>query len=171
MRESVVSLSDYRYNSRYDSKCRMEIQEAVEYILSYKYGDTIPVEKLAKILKINIENEKEYSRFKSQMCRIKNFLIEYGYIIKSIAGVGYYILKPQQISGYCYHTDIDKTLRTLEKSNYILENVDRHNMSDVRKKEHTEIKNLSNDVYHAVGKTINISEYKKNKYQYDNLID
>jgi len=163
--------SDYRYDSRYDSRCKLYIQETVELILNYKYGDTIPFDIVAKSLHFNIEDEKEKSKFNSAMGRIKNFLIEYGYVLRSVRGVGYYILKPKQISGYCYHTYIMRTQNLLEKSDLILKHVDTYDMSDIRKQEHNEVQQLNEDVRHAIYNEILNSDYKKNKDSYNTLKD
>lgn len=167
----VTVLNDARYDSRYDSKYKYEIQEAIEYILSFKYGDTIQFEKLAKILKFNIEDETEKRKFKNQMSRIKNFLIEYGYILKSVVGVGYYILKPQHISGYCYHTYIRRTLNLLEKSGKILKHVDTWSISNIRKQEHKQVSLLNENTMIAINNADATSDYKKHKSEYDLLKD
>lgn len=164
-------MNDYRYDSRYDSRCKMDIQEAVEYILSRNYGDTIPFEKVAKILHYNIEDEKEKKKFKSTMCRIRSFLIEYGYILKSIAGIGYYILKPKQIAGHCYRTYIIKTQRLLGKSNRILTHTDKTEMSDTRIEEHGNVLQLNETLDLKIWETIQSSGYYKRKAYYDNLED
>lgn len=163
--------NDFRYNSRYDSRCKLEIQETVEYVLGCNYGETIPFEKLANILKYNIEDETENKKFKTQMGRVKNFLIEYGYILKSVTNVGYYILKPKQISGFCYHTYIRRTQNLLEKSDRILGHIDTTELSDIRKQEKTEVEELNEQVYHNIGQTIINSNYEHNKETYNNLND
>lgn len=167
----VTVMTDARYDSRYESKYKYELQEVVEYILDHKYGDTIAFEKLANILKFNIEDETEKKKFKNQMARVKNFLIEYGYILKSIAGVGYYILKPQHISGFCYHTYIRRTLNLLEKSDRILQHVDTWEMSNIRKQEHEEMQELNKGTIEAINREDKNSNYKKHKTQYDAIID
>lgn len=164
-------MRNFRYDSRYDSRCKMEIQEAVEYILNKKYGDTIPFETVANILHYNIEDEKEKRKFRSTMARVRNFLIEYGYILKSIIGVGYYILKPKQISGYCYHTYVKKTQSLLEKSDRILQHVDKTELSDIRKEEHNNMLALNETLYEGIGNNIKDSEYEKNKTKYNSLED
>ena len=105
------------------------------------------------------------------MGRIKNFLIEYGYILKSIRGLGYYILKPKQISGYCYHTYIRRTLNLLEKSDKILQHVDTWDLSDLRKQEHQEVQILNKDTISVINSTDRSSDYRKHKEEYDQLKD
>lgn len=97
-----------RYDSNYASEYRERIGELVEFILEKEYGDTILLEEAARILHYNIDDEDELKKFKSTMGRVKNFLIDYGYVLKSISGIGYYILKPKQIASHCYRTYIQK---------------------------------------------------------------
>lgn len=162
---------DFRYDSRYKSLKKQNIQETIEFILKHNYGDTIGFGQLAQILGYNIDDEKEKMKFQSMMGRVKNFLIDYGYILRSVAGVGYYIMKPKQISGYCYHTYIRHTEDLLKKSDRILSHVDLDGLSDIRKEEHTNVVALNYDVFENIDTTIDHSEYIKNKYVYDNLED
>lgn len=158
---------NYRYNTKNEDK----IKDVCEYILDKNYGETIGFEKLAEILKYNIENEQENKRFKNTMSRVKNALIDYGYVLKTITGIGYYILKPKQISSYCYRTYVDKTKVLLEKSDRILKHVDKTEMSGIRKKEHTEMSELNQQIYSEIGLVVEGSEYNKNKHYYNNLND
>lgn len=162
---------NFRYDSTYSSKKKQNIQEMVEYILDKNYGDTIELEKASKILGYNIEDEQEKRKFKSTMVRIKNFLVDKGYILKSITGVGYYILKPKQISGYCYHTYIKKTQVLLEKSDRILQHMDKTSLSEIRKEEYRDVTNLNKTIHSNIIKNINYSDYTKNKSKYDSLND
>jgi len=164
-------MNNYRYDSRYHSQHKRGMQEAIEYILDRNYGDTISNEILAKILKFNIENETEKRKYGAVMGRIKNFLIEKGYILKSITGVGFYILKPKQISGYCYHTYVKRTQVLLEKSDRILTHVDISELSDIRKEEHSNMLKLNQSVSSGIFNNINNSEYEKNKDTYNSLDD
>ena len=166
-----MSKLESRYDSRYNSEYKQRIQELVEYILDKNYGQTISNEELSKILHYNIEIEEEFLKYKSTMGRVKNFLIDYGYILKSIAGVGYYILKPKQIAGYCYRTYIVKTQRLLDKSDRILTHTDKTKLSDIRKEEHSNVLQLNTDVNEGIWKTIQTSGYYKRKTYYENLGD
>lgn len=158
-------------NYRYSSKNENKIKDACDYILDRNYGDTIPFGILADIMKINIEDEQENKRFKSIMGRVKNILIDSGYILKSVAGVGYYILKPKHISSYCYRTYVDRTKRLLEKSERVLKHVDRTELTDIRKKEHEEMQDLNQQLYGEIGLVVEGSEYGKNRAYYNALED
>lgn len=162
---------NFRYDSRYQLLKKQNMQEAIEFILEHNYGDTMSFGQLSTILGYNIDDKEEKMKFRSMMGRIKNFLIEYGYILKGIAGVGYYILKPKQISGYCYHTYIRHTEDLLSKSNRILKNVDKSELSDIRTEEYNSICELNKDVFDNIDNTIDVSKYMQKKSYYDNLED
>ena len=160
-----------RYDSRYNSEYRERIGELVEFITSKNYGETISNEEAGRILHYNIDDEAEFKKYKSTMARVKNFLIDYGYILKSIAGIGYYILKPKQIAGHCYRTYIQRTQGLLEKSNKILTHTDKTELSQVRKEEHSNMLELNTVLDNAIWRTIQASGYYKRKAYYDNLED
>ena len=162
---------NFRYESSYKSEYKQRIQELIEYILSLNYGETIGFSKVAYILKYNIEDEKEYKKFRSTMSRVKNILIDYGYVLKTITNVGYYILKPKQIGNYCYRTYIKRTENLLEKSNRILNHTDKSMLSEVRKEEHENVMNLNLDLINTIDMTIENSSYYSKKNYYDSLED
>ena len=162
---------NFRYDSSYQPEFKQRIQEAVEYILERNYGDTISFSTLGKLLHYNIDDEVENKKFKSTMGRVKNFLIDKGYVLKSIPGVGYYILKPKQISGYCYHTYIRRTENLLNKSGRILSHVAQNELSEIRKEEYENVCDLNSDVINAIDSSIENSKYFNRKNYYDNLED
>ena len=162
---------NFRYDSRYNSLKKRELQETIELILDKDHGETIPFEQLSKLLHYNLDDEQEKRKFRSAMARVKNFLIDYGYVLKTITNVGYYILKPQHISSYCYRTYIDKTKVLLEKSERILKHTDKTKLSDVRKKEHKEMTDLNQQLYGEIGLVVEGSEYGKNRAYYNALED
>jgi hypothetical protein len=158
-----------RYDSRYNSEYKQRIQETVEFILSKSYGATIYFEELAKMLHYNIEDEKGLKKFKSTMARIKSFLIDYGYILKSISGIGYYILKPNQISGHCYRTYVNKSRRLLDKSENILEHTDKTELDEVRTEEYRNMLELNKSLIKGMEEIICASGYYLRKNYYDSL--
>ena len=162
---------NYRYDSSYQSEYKQRIQEVIEFVLEKDYGETISFNTLANILHYNIDDELECKKFKTMMCRIRNFLIDYGYVLKNIVGVGYYILKPKQISGYCYHTYIRKTENLLNKSGRILSHVAKSELSEIRKEEYDNVCELNLDVTNVIDTTIENSKYYSKKNYYDSLDD
>ena len=162
---------NFRYDSRYDSAKKQAIQETVEYILEKDYGETISFNVLGKMLNYNIYDEVEFQRLRALMAKIKNFLIDYGYVLKPVVGIGYYILKPKQISGYCYHTYIRKTTSLLDKSNRILTHTEKDILSDERKEEYNNVLQLNTDANKVINACIDNSVYISNKNYYDSLED
>lgn len=158
-------------NYRYRSMREEQIKDAVDFILDHDYDSTIEFTELAQIMRFNISDEKEERKFKSTMSRVKNILIDHGYVLKTVIGIGYYILKPKHISGYCYRTYIDRTKSLLEKSDRILRHVDRTQLSDVRKAEHTQMQDLNQQIYGEIGLMVEGSEYGQNRYYYNSLKD
>ena len=160
-------IRNYRYNSAKEKVA----QELEEEILSMNYWDTISLYKAAKILGYNIDDEIEKRKFQSMMNKIKNNLIEHGYILKSITGVGFYILKPTQIASYTYRTYIIRPLRLFEKAERILTHTEKTKLVDDRLKEYKEVNELNKILYKTVNDNIDESEYFKNKNYYDSLKD
>lgn len=162
---------NFKYESRYNSEFSQRISELIEYVLDLEYGSIIEFSKIANMLHYNIEEEKELRKFRSTMARIKNILIDYGYVLKTITNVGYYILKPKQISGYCYHTYIRRTENLLAKSNRILSHTETYELSAERMKEYQEACDLNADLITNIANTIEDSSYYNNKNHYDSLED
>jgi hypothetical protein len=76
---------EFRYNGEYESAKKQHIQETVEYILDKGYGQTLTHSELGKILHYNIDDEEEFDKYRSTMGRIKNFLLQYGFVLKGIS--------------------------------------------------------------------------------------
>ena len=95
----------------------LEKENIRNYIMKKQFGDTIVFKDLQQFTEYDLNNEYENYKFKTTIMRfVKDELIQEGYILKSIRGVGYYILKQNQISSYTYRTYIKKPLRYLDKA-------------------------------------------------------
>lgn len=161
----------YRVEFQNFNKYKYTKQEAINYIVDKGYGETILFEELGKIFNLSTTYEPDFIKLKQVVGRLKPILIPYGIVLKTIVNVGWYILKPKQISGYCYHAYIRKTEKMLEKSERILSHVDQTKLSNIRIQEHNEVKELNKDLSSKIEKTIDESKYIKNRYKYDNLDD
>lgn len=159
------------FNYRYSSSKEQYIVRFIECVVERGYGETITLEETGKLLQYNIEDEHELKKMKSVMCRIKNYLIDRGYVLKSIVGVGYYIMKPKQIPNYVYRTYTLRTLRLIEKQDRILAHTPISDLSVVRQEENSQIKDLTKVTYEAINKSIDESEYFKNRAFYNGLDD
>jgi len=162
---------NFRYEGERNSQYKQKISECVEYILDKKYGDTLSHEELSHILGYNINDEMAEKQYKSSMARVKNILLQFGYVLKSISGIGFYILKPTQISQHCYRTYVKSASRMYEKSEYILEHTDKSSMSDIRKEEIENMMKMNNKLITNMWDTIKESAYYSRKTVYDNLED
>ena len=132
----------------------------VKYILNKDYGETIKYEELQPYTKYNLSDETESYIFKSSvMSRVKNILIEYGYVLRSIKYVGYYILKPNQIQSYTYRNYIKKPLKTFMKAECILNNTNTRKLETEELIRHQLTVELSRNLIDETNKIINSKEY------------
>lgn len=151
-----------------DSGKRRQAEDVIEYILdNYKYGQTIPDSELAKILGYNITYTEQYKNYKVFMTKIKNELIMFNYILKAISGVGYYILRPEHIVGHCYNTYVKASQRKLDKSLEVSGHIDKTELSDGRKEEITNFRELNGQLIDAMDQLINRSMYIKRADTYE----
>ena len=163
--------NDFRYEQTYESKKKQNIQETVEYILSKDYGTTVENAELAKLLGYNIDTEEEFIKYRNMMTKVRNFLLQYGYVLKTVTGIGYYILKPAQISRHCYKAYIKRAGRLYDKSAFVLDKVDQSELTHTRKEELENIKNLNEQLIETTDKVLLESKYYSRKNYYDNLND
>lgn len=112
----------------------------------------------------NLSDEFESYKFKSSiMQKVKNELIENGYVIKSIRGIGYYILKQNQIQSYTYRTYIKKPLRHLKKAEIILNNTKTSLLNKKELEKHQLTNKLNKDLINITETLINAKEYEQIK--------
>lgn len=150
------------------SKYEVNTELALEYILTRKHGETIPYVTLANILRFSLQDEQQEKIFKRRMSKIKNILIDYGYVLKSVGGVGYYILKPNQISSFTFRNYIVKPQKAYEKAKRILNHVDTTKLNEIGKEEHRYAKELAENIAETTENTIYNSNYWNNKILYEN---
>ena len=162
---------NFRYEGEYESKYKQKISEAIEYILEKNYGDTLLHNDIAKILGYNIDDEVEEKKYKTMMGRIKNILLQYGYVLKSLNGIGFYILKPTQVSQHCYRTYVKRAGRMYDKSEFVLEHIVKTDMSDDRKEEIQNMMAMNKLLIENVWNTIKESVYYSRKDYYNSLED
>ena len=150
------------------SKYEINTELALEYILTRKHGETIPYATLANILRFSLQDEQQEKIFKRRMSKIKNILIDYGYVLKSVGGVGYYILKPNQISSFTFRNYIVKPQKAYEKAKRILNHVDKTKLNEIGREEHRYAKELAENIAETAENTIYNSNYWNNKILYEN---
>jgi hypothetical protein len=160
---------NFRFEQDRESKKKQYKQEVIEYILEKPYGVTIGHEQLASMLHYNIDDEEEYHKYKTLMQSIKNWLLGRGRVLRSVPNVGYYILKPSQVSQHCYRTYIKSAGRLYDKSAYVLDRTDKTELSDIRKEEIHNMIQLNKQLIDNAWNTIQESAYYSRKQVYDNL--
>jgi hypothetical protein len=143
----------------------------MEYILDKNYGETVLHSDLCKLLGYNQVNDEEFKKYKVTMSRVKNLLLQFGKVLRSINGIGYYILKPKQISNHCYRTYIKSASRMYNKSKFILDRVDYTELTKDRIEELQNMLELNKNLIENVDKMITESTYYSRKDYYDNLDD
>ena len=153
-------------NYRYNSKNELIIKDICEFIRTKNYGTIIYYTDITRRIGLNIELEEHKKYFKRLMSKVKNILIDYSYILKSVGGKGYYILKPNQISSFTYRTYITKPQRAYEKAKRILERTDKKDFKKLDKEEYEDITKLNNKLIEVSDYTIFNSNYYKNKEKY-----
>ena len=147
-------------------KKRFETKEIIKYFYSKKFGETIRFEELQQFTHYNLRDEYESYKFKGNVMRkVKNELIENGYVLKSIRKIGYYILKPNQIQSFTYRTYIIKPLKNFEKAEVILNNTKRSNLNEEELKKHKLTQKLNRELKYSTSVLINSQEYSKLKLE------
>lgn len=162
---------NFRYEQINDSENKQRKQELVELILDTNYGNVISLNTIGDILKLNINDELELIKLKRIVGSLKDFLVTRGKVLRSIKGVGYYILKPKEISGYCYRNFIKKSQRTLDKSMFVLSCTDQTDLTHIQKEEFADMMELNKELIEKVSKTVVESTYFNRKAYYESLQD
>lgn len=150
-------------NYRYNSKNELVIQDIIEFIKSFPYGSIVYYEDVSKRIGLDISSEDGMKYLKRLMSKAKNILIDYSYILKSVGGKGWYILKPTQIPSYTYRAYITKPQKTYEKAKRILSKVDKSKYKDINNQEHLEVMELNNKLQQVSDYTIFNSNYYASK--------
>lgn len=147
-------------------KNELIIKNICEFIREKDYGTMIYYTDITRRIGLNIELEEHMKLFKRLMSKVKNILIDYSYILKSVGGKGYYILKPNQIPSFTYRTYITKPQRAYEKAKRILNRTDKSNFRELDKEEHLIVTNLNDELIEKTDIIISNSDYFKNKDKY-----
>lgn len=131
----------------------------VELILTKKKGDTLKFEELNSIIKENLKDEYGKNKFRKIMQKAKNQLINYGILIKGINGVGYYILKTNQMSSYTYRNYMIKPIKQIQKGKTILDNLNKKELNNEETKKYDLTKKLNDNLVNTNKNQINSKEF------------
>lgn len=142
----------------------LEKENIRNYIMKKQFGDTIVFKDLQQFTEYDLNNEYENYKFKTTIMRfVKDELIQEGYILKSIRGVGYYILKQNQISSYTYRTYIKKPLKYLDKADTILKSTHTILLNKKEFKKHSLTQELNEELIGKNSEIINSKKYESLK--------
>lgn len=142
----------------------LERENIRNYIMKKQFGDTIVFKDLQQFTDYDLNNEYENYKFKTTIMRfVKDKLIQEGYILKSIRGVGYYILKQNQISSYTYRTYIKKPLRYLDKADTILKSTHTILLNKKEVEKHSLTQELNEELIGKNSEIINSKKYESLK--------
>lgn len=142
-----------------------KIENLYAFLSTKKYGDIIYHNQIERVLGI----AKELNKYNIYVKHVRDKLIEQSKILKPIPNVGYQVLKPNQVSSYTYRKFIQRSLKAYNYSQFILDNLETTNLSENRKDEYKDVKNLNKDLKQISEKTIKESRYYSRKDFYDNL--
>lgn len=135
-------------------------EQVYNYILTKKYGDTITNEELNNILQENLKDEYGKIRFRNQMVKVKDTLYKKGFVIRPIYNIGYYILKPNQVSSYTYRNFIVRPTKQYNKAKIILENINNKEFNNDENLEFKTTKSLNKKIIDTTNNLLNSNEYK-----------
>ena len=162
---------NFRFEQTNDSAKKQYKQEVIEYILNEPYGSILTNDELATMLRYNIDDEDEYKKYKNMMGSIKGYLLSRGRVLRGVPNVGYYILKPSQVSQHCYRTYIKSAARLYDKSAYVLDRTDKTQLNEVRTEEINNMIEMNKKLIENAWNTIQESTYYSRKLYYDSLED
>ena len=142
-----------------------EKEEIIKFVENNKnYGDTLTFDELQQFTHYNLKDEFDSYKFKSStMSKVKNALIEKGYVMKSIKTIGYYILKQNQISSFTYRTFIKKPMKSLLKADTILGHTKIYELTSKELETHNLTYELNKKLIKANEKLLNEKQYSKLK--------
>lgn len=130
-----------------------------ELILSREHGETLTYEELNNILQEDMEDRYGREVFRRQMNKVKNELFSKGYVIRPVCNVGYFILKPNQVSSYTYRNYIVKPMNSFKKAKIILDNTEKKKLRGQEITEYTNTCELNEAIIYANAELINSEEY------------
>lgn len=140
-----------------------KVQKIIELILTKKKGDTLKFDELNLIINEDLKDEYGKIRFRKIMSRAKNKLIEYGILIRGINGIGYYVLKTNQMSSYTYRNYIVKPIKQIEKGKKILDNLNKKELNNEETEKYNLTKKLNDNLVKSNKDKINSQEFNSLK--------
>lgn len=105
----------------------IDIDYAVEQILrTREYGDILSYEYLENLLEAN----REDMEFTIKLSKLKNILIECGYVLSCLINEGYKILMPNEIADEVMNKCVKSSLKKIDKGLKIMKYTDRRYLKE-----------------------------------------
>ena len=155
-----------RYNL-FASNSSDKINEIFNMFVQKQYGQLIYHSEVENILGF----DRTVTKYGIYVKKAKDRLVEYSKILKAIPGIGWQVLKPQQVSGYVYRKYIKRTLNMYNYNTDILNYLDKTDFSQARINEFNDVQQLNNDLREKTADMIQESGYYSRKDYYDSLGD
>lgn len=141
-----------------------EKEKIINCFLNNDFGTTVTYDNLQDYTRYNLNDEFELYKFKSKIMKyVKDRLIDYGYIIKAIRNVGYYILKQNQIQSYTYRNCMKRSLNQYMKAERILNNTIISKLNKEELEKHNSTKELNHELINTTTELFNNKKYKELK--------
>ena len=129
-------------------------------VLSKNYGETLSYNELNSILQEDLNDYYGKVVFRRQMNKVKNELFSKGYVIRPVYNVGYYILKPNQVSSYTYRNYITKPMNSFKKAKVILDNTKKGKLQGQEISEYNATCELNESIIYTNAELLNSEEYR-----------
>lgn len=154
-----------RYNDIYTTNSSDLVNSLFNLFVVKKYGEMIYHTEIEKILGFN----REVNKYGIYVKKAKDRLIEHSKVLKSIHGIGFIVLKPEQVSGYVYRKYIKRTLNLYNYSTEILDHLNTEDFGATRKQEYDEVKDLNDALKEKTSSIIQTSGYYSRMDYYNSL--
>lgn len=148
-----------------NNETKKTVKKLFHFLNQKEYGEIIYHHEIENILEI----KRELSKYGIYLKLVKDLLIPESKILKAIPGVGYQVLKPQQVSSFVYRKYIKRTLNMYNYSSEILSFLNRDGFDSDRENEYNDVKELNNTLKNTTQNIIEKSGYYSRKDYYDNL--
>lgn len=120
------------------------VMDKSEKILNTKtYGDVLSYSYLEHLL----ECDKETIEFTVKMAGVKELLIDYGFVLTNVIGIGYKILAPNEITTEVMKKCVKGSMKKIEKGMRIMNHTDVSYLTDKEKIEFDNFNRILEELY------------------------
>lgn len=143
------------------------INKLFNLFITKEYGDLIYHSEVEKILGF----DRSLNKYGIYVKQAKDRLVEHSKILKAIPGIGWQVLKPQQVSSFVYRQYIKKTLKIFDYSQNILFYLNKTGFSKDRLNEFQDVEELNDALKLKTQSIIQSSKYYSRIDYYNSLKD